>query len=94
MSSVITIGENDLTSNINQGVDILLESYKNEGMITEEQYEEMCRYRVVVHEHTFWGSLWSRIYKKNSKPNTWRFSVVRMCESYEDYSEIVNDLKK
>ncbi len=86
------MGESDLTSNMNQCVDLVLDGCRKEGVITEEQYEEMCHYRVVAHEHNFWGSLWNRIFKKTCGKDSWRFSVVRMLEGYDDYPEEIKEI--
>lgn len=91
MSYVITHGPDGVTTNINAGIDLFLQDMVKDGQITEEQREEMMRYRVVVHEPGFWGSIWKRLYKNIGKADEWKMTTVRIVNTFDDLKKDKDD---
>ena len=82
MSYVVTVGTDRVSEHINQGLDVALEGMEKDGLITEEQRKEMIRYRIVVHEPGFWGTIWKKIFP--GKDSDWKLTAVRMCQDPND----------
>ena len=58
---MITMGSEEITENINTGIDVLMNALLNDGTVDKETYETIMKHKVVVHEPNFFGRLFGKI---------------------------------
>lgn len=65
---IYTMDTNGVTENCNQALDIYLNALLNNGVISEEKFEEMMSFRIVLVEKRFFGRLLDRLFLKDDTP--------------------------
>ena len=93
MSYVVTVTSSDMSTHINNGIDVLLDAMEKDGLITEKQHGDMLSYRIVVHEPGFWGTLWRKLWK-DRKNDAWLYSTVRLSKHITDIEEFKDACKE
>lgn len=53
-----------LTEYVNDALHVYLTAMRTENIITDEVYNNLQRYKVVVNKPTFWGTFWNKIFTK------------------------------
>lgn len=65
--SVYSMSRESLTVELNKGKELFITSMLNEGIINNEQYEQIKNYSIVLGKKGFFGSLWDKLFKKNDE---------------------------
>lgn len=65
-NNIIETTSKDITGLINTAIDLYVENLRRKQVITEQQFEETKKYRVVFAERGFFGRIWEAVLGKNS----------------------------
>ena len=73
------MNKDNITNNINVGKDRLLETFLNEKIITQEQYDQMIDYAVIVQDENIFGRILSTFFsKKNKNDSGLKYVIVKI----------------
>ena len=73
------MNKDNITNNINVGKDLLLETFLDEKIITQEQYNQMIDYAVIVQNENIFGRILSSFFsKKNKNDSGLKFIIVKI----------------
>jgi len=76
--SAWTMTPKTLTENCNNVKEVFLQKMIKEEQITQEQFDNMNEYAVVICEKTFFGKIWDRLWKDDNKAV--KIMVVKVIE--------------
>ncbi len=76
MQDSIILDKDDMTQNINLGIDCLLDSIINDGVISKEQADQIEMYKVMIAKDNIFGRITSKLF--NKKDRTYKFIVVKL----------------
>ena len=72
----------DITQNINLGVDYLRDAIVKDGVITQEQADQIELYKVMIIKDNIFGKITSLLFPKGSK--TYKFIVVKLIPDNDE----------
>lgn len=87
--NMYSMTKEDLTDTLNTGKEIFVRTMRDEGIITDQQYEQMQEHAIVIARKGFFGSLWDKIFKKDD--GGYYFVVKILTPKNSNISKQIND---
>ena len=73
------LDSNEVSANINIGIDLVLGAMIDDGIINEEQFNTASKYRIVLIKQNIFGRLLKKIFPKDN--DEYKFIVVKLALS-------------
>ena len=76
-----TFTQEELTQQLNKGKEVYLDALRKEGIITQDQLNDMASYSIVLANKTVLGSLWDKFF---TKKGTTRFFIAKILDQWNE----------
>ena len=73
----IMLDSNDVSQNINTGIDLVLKSLLDDSIITDDQFNTAVKYKIIVTNQNIFGRLLNKIFSKDN--DEYKFVVVKLA---------------